>query len=413
MSTITDPPPTQAGPPPAAGARSPFARLRELLGDLPPGADPIDLSIGEPRHPFPPLVGEVLSRELAGFGKYPPAKGTAPFRAAVGAWADRRYGLGGGLDPDTSILPLAGSREGLFLVALLAAERARARGVERPAFVLPNPFYQTYAAAIHAAGGEAIFLPAIRQNGYLPDLGAVAAPIRARLAAIYLCSPANPQGAVADLEYWRRLIGFARAHDAIVLADECYSEIYRDIPPPGVLEAADGDFSSVLSFNSLSKRSNLPGLRLGFVAGDPALIAPFATMRNIAAATVPLPILAVAQAVYGEETHVAETRALYNDKFKAAAEILGHRFGHQTPPGAFFLWLDMSEVEGEGGGATRGEAAALHLWREAGVKVVPGSYLSATPESGADPGADYIRIALVGTLEETETALIRLAKVFA
>lgn len=409
----TDPPTTQADGAAAAGARSPFVRLRALLENHPPGADPIDLSIGEPRHPFPPFVGEVLGRGLAGFGKYPPAAGTAAFRAAVGGWLDRRYGLGGRLDPDTSILPLAGSREGLFLIAMIAAERARAHGIERPVFLLPNPFYQTYAAAVHAAGGEAIFLPATRAHGYLPDFGAVAPPIRARLAAIYLCSPANPQGSVASLEYWRHVIGFARAQGAMVIADECYSEIYRDTPPPGVLEAADGDFSSVLSFNSLSKRSNLPGLRVGFVAGDPALIAPFVARRNVVAATVPLPVLAVAEAVYGDESHVAENRALYNRKFEAAAGILDGRFGHDTPPGAFFLWLDMSEIDGGSGDRTGGEAAALRLWREAGVRVVPGGYLTMPPQSDANPGAAYIRLALVGNLADTQTALTALTEVLA
>jgi len=402
---------------PVAGARSPFVRLRELLGDHSPGAEVIDLSIGEPRHRFPSFIGEVMARELSGFGKYPPARGTTSFRTAVGAWLDRRYQLGGNLDPETSVLPLAGSREGLFLVALLAAERARARGIERPVFLLPNPFYQTYAAAAYAAGGEAIYLPATRENGYLPDFDAVGAATCARLAAVYLCSPANPQGSVASMAYWRRLIAFARAHQAIVIADECYSEIYRKTPPPGILEAAEGDYSAVLSFNSLSKRSNLPGLRAGFVAGDPALIETFADHRNIAAATVPLPIMAITEAVYGDENHVIENRALYNRKFEAAAGILNDRFDHKTPQGAFFLWLDLSAF-GSGGTSTPGnlsvcEAATLHLWREAGVKVLPGSYLTMAAGTGPDPGAGYIRIALVGTIDDTQMALNRLIKVFA
>jgi len=417
LSIPTDPQTNHADGNRAAGARSPFVRLRELLGGHAPGAKVIDLSIGEPRHGFPPFVGEVLARELAGFGKYPPARGTPSFRAAIGGWLKRRYGLGEAFDLEASVLPLSGSREGLFLIALLAADRARTRGVERPAFLLPNPFYQTYAAAVHAAGGEAIYLPATRDNGYLPDFGAVDANTRKRLAAVYLCSPANPQGSVASLEYWRRLIAFARAHRAVVIADECYSEIYRQTPPPGVLEAADGDFTSVLSFNSLSKRSNLPGLRAGFVAGDPALIAAFAATRNVAAATVPLPIMAVAEALYGDEAHVTENRELYNRKFDAAAEILKDRFGHQTPQGAFFLWLDVAALTSpdlsEFAALTASEAAALHLWREAGVKVVPGSYLTKPPQSGTDPGAEYIRIALVGNLEDTKTALIRLTKVYA
>jgi len=417
LSIPTDPKTSHADGNQAAGARSPFVRLRELLGDHGPGATSIDLSIGEPGHKFPPFVGEVLARAQAGFSKYPPARGTPAFRAAVGAWLERRYDLGTGFDPETSILPLAGSREGLFLIALLAANRARTRGIERPVIAIPNPFYQTYAAAVHAAGGEAIYLPATGDHGYLPDFETLSAPARARLAAVYLCSPANPQGAVASLGYWRRLIAFVRAHRAIVIADECYSEIYRQTPPPGVLEAANGDFNSVLSFNSLSKRSNLPGLRAGFVAGDPALISAFAAHRNVAAASVPLPVMAVAEAVYGDETHVRENRALYNLKFDAAAQILQDGFAHQTPPGAFFLWLDMggkvSRALDTSGAMTPGEAAALHLWREAGVKVLPGHFLEKAPETGSGPGASYIRIALVGDLEETKTALNRLTKVFA
>lgn len=388
-----------------AQATSPFGRLRDLLHGLNPGARPIDLSIGGPRHAFPSMVGEILAAERAGFGKYPPARGTPSFRKSVGSWLDRRYGLGGRLDPDASILPLAGSREGLFLIAMLAADRARARGVDRPAMLVPNPFYQTYASAVHAAGAEPVYLPASEDTGFLPDLTDVSTGVLDRLAAIYLCSPANPQGSVASLDYWRQLIALARARGALVFADECYSEIYRKTPPPGALEAADGDYTSVLSFNSLSKRSSLPGLRAGFVAGDADLISDFFIFRNVAAATVPLPVLAVAEALYGDETHVLENRQLYNRKFDCAKDIVGDLFGHQTPDGGFFLWLDTESVGG-------GEVAAKRLWQDAGVKVLPGSFLTMASRGTVDPGKSYIRVALVADLKDTAEALSRIKGVF-
>lgn len=387
-----------------AGTGSPFARLRRLLDGIAPGAAPIDLTIGGPRHPFPDMVGEVLQRNLQGFGSYPPADGTASFRKTVADWLNRRYRLARPVDADTMILPLAGSREGLFLVAALVSARARERGIETPAIAIPNPFYQTYASAALAAGAEPVYVAAGRETGFLPDFGTLKADQLKRLAAIYLCSPANPQGAVADRAYWRDLVALCRRHGAVAVADECYSEIYRTDPVPGVLEAAGEDFSDLLSFNSLSKRSSLPGLRVGFVAGDAALVAPFFSLRNVAAPTVPLPLLAVAEAVWKDEAHVAENRRLYNEKFDRASAILGNRFGYETPPGGFFLWLDMS-------GAGGGEAAAARLWEEAGVRVLPGSYLTQAAE-GPDPGGDFIRVALVGSVEETEEALTRLAGVF-
>lgn len=398
----------------AAGIASPFGRLDRLLDGEHAAMPPIDLTIGGPRHAFPDFVGKVLANNLDGFGRYPPARGTAAFRRTIADWHERRYGLGSpatedgaaatGLDPETQIMPLSGSREGLFLITFIAVDRARGRGVKHPLVAIPNPFYQTYAAAVVAAGAEPLYLPATRDRGFLPDFTAISAEQKERLAALYLCSPANPQGAIADLAAWRRVIAFARSCEAVLIADECYSEIYRERPAPGALEAAAGNHAGVLSFNSLSKRSNLPGLRVGFVAGDPELIAPFFSLRNVAAPTVPLPLLSVAEAVWNEEDHVAENRRLYNEKFALAAEILGHDFGHETPEGGFFLWLDM---DAHGGG----EAAALHLWREAGVRVIPGAYIT-MPTEGPDPGGAYIRIALVGTLEETEAALTRLKKVF-
>lgn len=381
--------------------QSPFQRLAALVDGVPAGAEPISLTVGEPRHPVPAFVGPVLAAHLAGFGAYPQIKGTDAFRAAVAGWLGRRYGLGAAIDPATMVLPLNGSREGLFFAALQARMDA---GVPRPAVLLPNPFYQAYAAGALGAGAEPVLLPAGPETGFLPDVGALDPALLDRTIALFFASPANPQGAVASAETWARLVALARRHDFLLFADECYSEIYRgEAAPPGVLAAAaaTGSFDRVVAFNSLSKRSNLAGLRCGFAAGDPAFLARFAAFRNMAAPQVPTPVQAVAVAAYADEAHVVENRRLYDAKYEAARRILGNRFGDVVPPGGFFLWLDVSAHGG-------GEAVALRLWREAGLRVVPGGYLAAEGPDGVNPGAAYVRLALVDDLAVTETALTRL-----
>jgi aspartate/methionine/tyrosine aminotransferase len=269
---------------------------------------------------------------------------------------------------------------------------------------MPNPFYQCYAGAAVAAGAEPVYLPATRETGFFPDFNAVPPALLERTAAVYLCSPSNPQGTCATRAAWADLILRARAHDFVVLADECYAEIYTGAPPPGVLEAAaaTGSLGQVLAFHSLSKRSNLPGLRSGFVAGDPELIARFAHLRNYGGAALPGPIQAASAAAWAEESHVEENRARYRTKFALAEQILGNRFGFYKPGGGFYLWLDVGD----------GERAALKLWREAGLRVLPGRYLGHDEREGdpaSNPGHPYIRIALVADEPTTETALRRLA----
>lgn len=379
-------------------------RLASLLGDTPAGADPIDLTVGGPRHAFPPFVTDVIAREAEGFGRYPPARGTPVFRQAAGRWAAARFNLGDALDPDRHVLPLAGSREGLFTACFIAVARAAERGVDRPCVLMPNPFYQTYAAAALAAGAEPIYLESSGATGDLPDIESIPPGDLDRAAAFILCTPANPQGAVASPAYLNRLVALARQHGFLFFSDECYSEIYRDTPPSGALESgADGGFANVLAFNSLSKRSNLPGLRVGLAAGDPDLINAFHAFRNVVAATVPTPIQAAAAAVWADEAHVEENRRLYNEKYARAESALGERFGPVTPPGGFFVWLDVARYGG-------GEAVAAALWARTGVKVLPGSYLSAGPED-ANPGSAHIRLALVASVSEVETALDRLLSV--
>jgi aspartate/methionine/tyrosine aminotransferase len=385
--------------------RSPFERLRALIGTTAPGAEPIDLSIGAPRHPFPSLVGETLARALDGFGRYPPAHADNDFGAAASAWLAHRFGLDPAPDPARHILPLAGSREGLFTIAFIVTARARERGISDPVIALPNPFYPVYASAALSAGARPMVVPATAATGDLPDFASLPGEILARLAAVYVCSPANPQGAIADIAYYERLAALAEAHDFVVISDECYSELYRESPPPGILDAAaGGDYRRLLAFNSLSKRSNVPGLRVGLVAGDAGLIQRFFRFRNVAAATVPLPVMAVAAALWRDEAHVEANRVLYNEKFARAAAILGERYAHRTPAGGFFLWLDVSRHGGS-------EAAAERLWREAGIKVVPGAYLAVSHDDGVNPGADFLRVALVGSLDEITTALERLVGV--
>ena len=287
-----------------------------------------------------------------------------------------RFGTGATLDPDSQILPVSGTREALFLAAQLAPAP---KDGQKPAVLMPNPFYQCYAAAALAIGAEPVFLPTSKATGFLPDIGALSQDLLSRTALVYLCSPANPQGTCADDAYWRALIARARLHGFYLYADECYSEIYDAEPPSGVLGAAGGDYGSILSFQSLSKRSSLPGLRSGFVAGDPDLIARFRKLRLYGGAPVSLPVVAASTAAWSDEEHVETNRSLYRQKIDMAETILGGHFGFYRPPGGFFLWLDLRET-----GFTD-EEAALHLWREAGVRTLPGRYLGRDDDTGQKP----------------------------
>ena len=295
----------------AADARSPFVRTAELLADVKPGKPPINLSVGEPQHPIPPFVGPVLAAHLNDFGRYPANKGTERFRRAAAEWLERRYRLTRPLDPESEVIVLNGTREGLFLGAI-AAKRYVPPRAGTPAILIPNPFYAAYAAGAAAADCEPVYLPTTRETGFLPDLDALDEGLLARTVAFYLASPSNPQGAVADLAYLKRLVGLAQRFGFLVFADECYCEIYLNgSAPHGMLEASAPDFGNVVVFHSLSKRSNLPGLRVGFAAGDRRFLARYVELRNIAAPQVPVPAQEVAIAAYGDEAHVdRESRAL-------------------------------------------------------------------------------------------------------
>jgi len=394
-------------PPPSPSrpdiGRSPFVRLRELLGAIEPAKPPISLAVGEPQHRLPAFVGPILAAHIDEFGRYPMNKGLDAFCEAAAAWLGRRFALPRPIDPASEILVLNGSREGLFLAAIAAARWVSGRR-GRPAMLIPNPFYAAYAAGAAAANCEPVYLPATATTGFLPDLEALSEELLARTVAFFIASPANPQGAVADLGYLGRVVALARRFGFLVFSDECYSEIYTRHPPAGMLEAAGPDFANVVEFQSLSKRSNLPGLRIGFAAGDRKFLARFLELRNVSAPQVPMPAQRVAIAAYADEAHVEENRRLYAQKYDLADKIIGERYGYRRPEGGFFLWLDVSGLGGD-------ETVALRLWREAGLRVVPGRYLAREQADGSNPGRGYIRIAMVQDQETTAQALHRLVAV--
>lgn len=374
-----------------------FPRLRALLDVHEPGGDPIAMTIGEPQHPFPPWVADILANHVHEFARYPPNEGTPDLLDAISAWLARRYGVSVGPD---RIMALNGTREGLYNAAMALCPDSK--NGTRPVVLTPNPFYQVYAVAALSVGAEPVYVNATAATGHLPDFAALPADVLDRTALCYVCSPANPQGAVADEGWWRALIGLAEQHDFIVLADECYSEIWRDAPPAGALQVAAGmgaDPERVAVFHSLSKRSNLPGLRSGFVAGGPQTIARLRQLRNYAGAPLPLPLQRVAERVWADEDHVSESRALYRQKYTVADRILGGVPGYVPPPAGFFIWLPVPGGDGE--------AAALRLWRETGVRVLPGGYLSRDTPAG-NPGADHIRVAMVAPTQDMQRGLTQL-----
>src|SRR6266513_1519757 len=382
--------------------RSPFARLTELLAPYTPAKPLITLSLGEPQHPLPGFVGPVLAQHIAEFGRYPIARGIEPFRRAAANWLSTRVDRQRLSDPESEIMVLNGGHEGLFCAALGATRHVGGRQ-GRPAILIPNPFYPAFAAGARAAGCEAIYLPTTLASGFLPDLNALDPATLARTVAIYIASPANPQGAVASPDYFSRLKQLADRFGFIILSDECYSEIYTRQAPGSMLECAGSDFINAVAFQSLSKRSNLPGMRVGFAAGDKKCLAMFHELRNVAAPQVPVPLQHVAIAAYSGEAHVEENRRLYRIKFDLADQILGNRYGYVRPAGGFCVWLDVS---GRGGD----EAATVRLYKDAGVRVIPGSYLARQQASGFNPGAGYIRLALVSDGESTAEALHRLVE---
>jgi len=365
-----------------------WPRLRALLDPIAPGGEVINMTIGEPKHPFPDWVGPELAKAVTGFNSYPDNNGIPELRQAITGFLNRRYGVS--MDPDHHIMALNGTREGLFnaVVALCPADTN---------ILIPNPFYQVYTVAAMAVGAKSVYLPCTAQTGHLPDLDAIAPDVLQNTSVFFLCSPANPQGAVVDEAYWTKLIALAEVHDFKIFADECYAEIYRHTPPPGALEIAQkvgADPERVVAFHSLSKRSNVPGLRSGFVASGPENIRRIKQLRAYAGCPLPGPIQHVSALLWAEDDHVVANRQLYCGKFEAADHIFADIPSYQSPEAGFFLWLSVPN----------GAEAAKDLWTKKGVRVLPGAYLAHTAAE-QNPGSSYIRVALVAPKEEVQRGL--------
>ncbi len=381
----------------------PFERLTALKATVVPNPDlePIALSIGEPRHPTPGFIVEALLSHLHGLSNYPTTRGTAELRNAVAAWLTRRFRLPAeSIDPERHVLPVNGTREALFAFAQCVVQR----DADRPLVLMPNPFYQIYEGAALLAGAEPYFLPTTDQTAYLADFGVVPDDIWRRCQLIYLCSPGNPTGAVIGAETLAKLIELAERFDFIIAADECYSELYLDeaAPPVGLLQVAartgHRDYRRCVVFHSLSKRSNAPGLRSGFVAGDPEVISRFFLYRTYHGCAMSPPTQAASSRAWGDEAHVMQNRALYREKFQAVMDILDGVLEISLPLAGFYLWpktpIDDTEF-------------ARGLFERKHVTVLPGTYLSRQVDD-INPGANRIRIALVPPLDECVDAAGRI-----
>jgi len=377
----------------------PFERLKSLFKGRVANLDltPINAGAGEPRLPLPTFVADILAENLSGFSKYPAIVGGLPLRQAIASWLEQRFGLQH-VDPATQVLSANGTREALFAIAhaLINPEAD-----VKPSVVMPNPMYQIYLGAAYTAGAEPVFLPCTADNNFAPDLNAVADDVWRNTVLVYVCSPSNPTGWIADAAYFEQLLRLADEHDFYIVSDECYSEIYLQHKPVGLLQVAEATgregFSRCLVMNSLSKRSALPGLRSGLIAGDAALIARFAKIRSYTGPGTPLPLQAVAAAAWSDEVHVQQHLQVYRDSLKAFFDIYADD-SVGIPPGSFFVWLPVDD----------GEAFALAAFEQQAVTILPGCYLSVDDPNGFNPGAGYIRAALVDGAEQAAELARRL-----
>jgi N-succinyldiaminopimelate aminotransferase len=380
----------------------PFEKLAALKANVKPDTSRphIALSIGEPQHPAPDFVRQALQNHLGGIQRYPLTRGLPALREGIASWLHRRYALpADSLDPERHILPVNGTREGLFAVAQALVDRSG-----RPRVLMPNPFYQIYEGAALLAGAEPWYYPLDPGSDYQPDFAAVPDQVWAQCRLLYLCTPNNPTGRLLPQASMRRLLDLAEAHDFVIVSDECYSEIYADEsnPPGGLLQAALAagrrDFRNCLVMNSLSKRSSLPGLRSGFVAGDAGLIEAFARYRTYHGCAMSETAQHASIAAWSDETHVAENRRLYREKFRAVLEILRPATELRYPEAAFFLWLPTPLDDQE---------FARRLYARQNLTVLPGSYLSRTID-GHNPGKNHVRIALVADMAQCIDAAERI-----
>ncbi len=378
----------------------PFQKLAALFRGIAPNPAlrPIALHIGEPRHATPPFIREALTNGLDGLAHYPTTAGSDALRGAIAEWLARRYGIPAP-DAKTQVLPVNGSREALFAFAQAVIDRTR----PAPTVVCPNPFYQIYEGAALLAGAEPAFLNTLPEDGYSLNFAQLPEETWQRAQLIYVCSPGNPNGRVMPLAEWKALFELADRHGFVIASDECYSEIYFDHAPLGGLQAAQqlgrGDYRNLVVFSSLSKRSNVPGMRSGFVAGDARILEKFALYRTYHGCAMNPAIQTATIAAWNDEVHVAENRRLYADKFASVMDILRPVLPVTRPDAGFYLWTRTPGSD---------TAFAQQLYRDYNVTVLPGSYL-ARDARGVNPGTNFVRIALVAGLEETVEAAERIA----
>ena len=385
----------------------PFERLAALKADLTPPADLAHrpLTIGEPQHAPYQAALDALTRHQHDFARYPAIAGLPELRQAIADWASSRFGLDG-LDAERQVLPVNGTREAIFAFVQACLDRSRPARV-----AVPNPFYQIYEGAALLAGGTPLYLDCRADNDFRPDFSAVDADTWRQVQLVFLCSPGNPTGAVTPIEEFQQLIALADEYDFIIASDECYSELYLDeqAPPPGLLQAAAAmgrhDYHRCLVFHSLSKRSNLPGLRSGFVAGDAELISRFRRYRTYHGCAMALPIQQASIAAWSDEAHVRDNRDAYRAKFAAVTEILAPVMDFPAPEASFYLWPAVPD--GDDAAFTR------RLYAEAHVSVLPGSYMGRTGSDGTNPGAGRLRLALVDELAPTREAAERIRDLLA
>lgn len=387
----------------------PFEKLRQLFAGVTPNPEyeAISLGIGEPKHPTPAFIQKALTHNLQGLATYPTTHGSDALRGAIAHWIEHRYGVPA-LNAATQVLPVNGSREALFGIAHCVVDASK----PAPLVMCPNPFYQIYEGAAFLAGAQPYFVNSDPARNFGCDYASVPADVWARVQLLYLCSPGNPTGATVSLEDWKQLFALADQHGFIIAADECYSEIYHGSAAPlGALEAAhqlgrsggDTPYANLIVFSSLSKRSNVPGMRSGFVAGDPAVIKKFLLYRTYCGGAMSPPVQAASIAAWGDEVHVQENRNKYREKFHLVTPILKQVMDVDLPDAGFYLWADVRRT-----GLTDTEFAR-RLYAEFNVTVLPGSYL-AREAHGVNPGTNRIRMALVAEVDEGVEAAQRIVQ---
>ncbi len=381
----------------------PFQRLRDLFKGITPnpGYSAINLSIGEPKHATPQLIKDALVDNLAGLATYPTTLGSLALREAISSWISRRYNIPA-LNPEKAILPVTGTREALFAFAQVIIDNTKSK----PVIISPNPFYQIYEGAAFLAGAEPYFLNTTPENHHAMNFENVPVEVLKRTQLAYVCSPGNPSGKVMTLSQWKTIFELSDKYGFVIAADECYSEIYFDeaTPPLGALQAANQlgrDYKNLVIFSSLSKRSNVPGMRSGFVAGDEKIIEKFTLYRTYHGCAMNPAVQAASLAAWSDETHVIENRRLYAEKFNTFTPLMSGALGVEMPDAAFYLWAKTSIPD---------TAFALNLFRDFNVTILPGSYL-AREAHGINPGQNFVRLALVASLEECVEAANRIKNI--